>query len=71
VPAEPTVDGEISLDLAYLEVPVLQRADLGQGGGRVRPFLLAGPVLSYQTRCTIGVKADGCRHVSLLFGIAV
>ncbi len=55
-PGEPPVSGEISLDLTYLEVPVLLRADLGQAGGAVRPFVLAGPVVSYQTGCSIGFE---------------
>lgn len=59
IPGEPAVDAELSLELGYLEVPVLLRADLGQGGGRVRPFLLAGPVLAYQLSCDIGVDFDG------------
>lgn len=55
---ESAIDAELSLDLAYLEVPVLLRADLGQAGGRARPFLLAGPVLAYQMSCEIGVDFD-------------
>jgi hypothetical protein len=55
-PGEPSVSGDISLDLSYLELPVLLRADLGQAGSTVRPFLLAGPILSYQTSCSIGFE---------------
>lgn len=52
-------DASISLDLSYLELPVLLRADFGQGDGRVRPFVLAGPVLAYQTSCSFGIDAGG------------
>ncbi len=64
VPGEPAVTGEVSLDLSYLEVPVLLRADLGQAEAKVRPFLLAGPVLSYQTSCTTSSKFDGFSETS-------
>lgn len=48
---------ELSLNLAYLEVPLLLRADLGRAGTSTRPFLVAGPTLAYRMSCTLGVDA--------------
>lgn len=48
---------EISLNLAYLELPVLVRADLGRARATTRPFLVAGPMLAYRMGCTVGIDA--------------
>jgi hypothetical protein len=48
---------DLSLNLAYLEVPVLLRADFGRTGTSVRPFIVVGPTLAYRTSCTLGVDA--------------
>jgi hypothetical protein len=58
-PGEGTFEAEVSLELSYLELPVLLRADLGRASGRVRPFIVAGPVLAYQTGCRIGFELAG------------
>jgi hypothetical protein len=50
--------GNVALDLAYLEVPLLLRLALGGVGG-VRPFLLAGPAVAWQSGCRVGAKANG------------
>lgn len=53
-------DVEAKLALSYLEVPLLLRVDLGGStASSVRPFLLAGPALAYNTGCSIGISADG------------
>lgn len=52
-PGEGPIDFDVSLNLSYAELPVLLRADFGQAAGSVRPFLLAGPVVSYQISCSI------------------
>lgn len=50
---EGPTDFDLSLNLSYAELPVLLRADLGRTDGGVRPFVLAGPVVSYQISCSI------------------
>jgi hypothetical protein len=52
-PGEGPTDFDLSLNLSYAELPVLLRADFGQADGGVRPFVLAGPVVSYQISCSI------------------
>ncbi len=52
-PGEGSTDFDLSLNLSYAELPVLLRADFGQADGGVRPFVLAGPVVSYQISCSI------------------
>lgn len=60
---------DFSLDLAYLEVPVLLRADLGRASSAARPFLVAGPMLAYRMSCSLGIDAglfdisSGCDDV--------
>lgn len=53
--SEPDVDG---IKLNYVEVPVLLRLSLGQGG-LVNPHVYAGPYLGYNISCTVeGTDAD-------------
>lgn len=53
--SSPLASGDISLDLAYVEMPVLLRADFGQSG-RVRPFVVAGAAVAYRVACTVSVR---------------
>jgi hypothetical protein len=58
-PGEPPLDVEAAVNLSYLELPLLLRADVGQADGSVRPFVVAGPVLSYQIGCSIAGSVAG------------
>jgi hypothetical protein len=42
---------EASLRLAYLEIPLLARVDLGSPDATLKPFLLAGPTLALRGAC--------------------
>ncbi len=50
------ISGAILLKLAYLEVPVLLRYDVGQGTG-VHPFFVAGPSFAYRLACQVGIES--------------
>lgn len=52
-PGVAPTDFDAALNLSYAELPVLLRADLGQADSGVRPFVLVGPVMSYQLSCSI------------------
>jgi hypothetical protein len=54
-----TADAEASVKLAYLEVPLLLRLDMGSEGGSVRPFLLAGPAVALRISCNLGLGVEG------------
>jgi hypothetical protein len=49
----------LALNLAYFEIPVLARFDLGQNGSTVRPFLVLGPAVSFRTACQYEAKFEG------------
>jgi hypothetical protein len=48
----------VSLKLAYIDVPVLARFDLGRASG-LHPFVVIGPSVSIRTGCTVGLEASG------------
>lgn len=50
------LSGAVTLKLAYLEVPVLLRYDVGTGSG-VRPFFVAGPSFAYRISCQFGIES--------------
>lgn len=50
------INGALTIKLAYLELPVLLRYDVGQGTG-VRPFFVAGPSLAYRIACQVGIAS--------------
>lgn len=50
-------DAEVSLKLAYVEVPVLLRMDLGSSG--LRPFIVAGPSFALRTSCKFSFAFEG------------
>ncbi|HYW30725.1 MAG TPA: porin family protein [Gemmatimonas sp.] len=49
---------DLEVRLAYVEVPLLLRLDLGSGA-RFRPFLVAGPSLGLRVGCELSVAVDG------------
>lgn len=51
------IDGALTIKLAYLEVPLLLRYDVGQGTG-LRPFFVAGPSLAYRIACQVGIESS-------------
>ena len=54
---EPLPSGaEASLQLAYLEIPLLARVDLGSPDAEVKPFILAGPTIALRAACQFGVE---------------
>jgi hypothetical protein len=52
-----SVQGEVAIRLAYVEVPLLVRVDMG--GRTLRPFFVAGPSVAYRLSCTVDVAAAG------------
>lgn len=48
----------VSLKLAYVDVPILARIDLGNAA-RLHPFLVLGPSVSIRTGCTVGLSLGG------------
>lgn len=46
----------------YVEIPLLVRFDLPAVGGRVVPYLHAGPVFGWQVDCGVRVAADGAEE---------
>jgi hypothetical protein len=51
-------DFNAALKMNYIEVPVLVRVDVPTSG-RVRPFLYAGPAVSFKASCNIEVSGQG------------
>lgn len=51
------INGALTVRLAYLEVPLLLRYDVGQGTG-VRPFIVAGPSIAYRIACQVGIESS-------------
>ena len=47
-----------TLKLNYLEIPVLGRFDISAGSG-VKPFVYAGPAISFNLSCTAQVSGSG------------
>jgi hypothetical protein len=47
-----------TLKLNYLEIPVLGRLDMSASGG-VKPFVYAGPAISFNLSCTAEVSGSG------------
>ena len=56
------VSGSLSIDLAYVEVPVLLRADLGTAAWR--PFITAGPTIAMRIGCK-GTLESGSSTLSV------
>ena len=53
-------DFTADVKFGYLEVPVLLRYEVPVTGG-VKPFLYAGPQVSFKTSCTVDVAAQGAK----------
>lgn len=51
-----SVVGSMHVDLGYIEVPVLLRADFGQG--RIHPFVVAGPTIAMRLACDVTLSAS-------------
>jgi hypothetical protein len=49
---------EATLRLAYLEIPLLARLDLGSPDAELRPFLLAGPTLALRAACQYAFEIE-------------
>ena len=47
-----------TLKLNYIEIPVLGRFDMSTSGG-VKPFIYAGPAISFNLSCTAQVTGSG------------
>jgi hypothetical protein len=54
-----TMDVDITLQLDYMEVPVLLKAIIPVQGSTVRPTIYAGPVLSFNTTAKIEGEGGG------------
>lgn len=52
-----TSPGSLTIDLSYVEVPVLLRADFGSASWR--PFVTAGPTFSFRVGCKATAKTSG------------
>lgn len=52
-------EGEVTLNLNYLRVPVLLMARLASRESPMYPILYAGPQLAFQTRCQVTGEQDG------------
>ncbi len=55
------LSGALTIKLAYLEVPLLLRYDMGQGTGKgtgIRPFIVAGPSFAYRMSCQLGIESS-------------
>jgi hypothetical protein len=55
--ATPVQDGSLDLSLAYVEVPLLLRADLAPHSA-FRPFVTAGPTMAFRVHCRGAVRVD-------------
>jgi hypothetical protein len=49
---------DVAVKLNYLEIPVLGRFEIPASGG-VKPFVYAGPAISFKTSCTIEAEFRG------------
>lgn len=56
---EASSDEETSLDVDYLEVPVLIGVSAGPSEGRVVPELFAGPWIAWEARCRVAGSSGG------------
>lgn len=49
---------EATLQLAYLEIPLLARVDFGSPDAELKPFLLAGPTLALRGACQYAFEIE-------------
>lgn len=48
-----------NIDLSYIEVPVLLTLDIPTGPAPVSPRLFAGPQVSFESTCELGIESGG------------
>ncbi|WP_337171685.1 porin family protein [Gemmatimonas aurantiaca] len=61
--AQSTGDLAIGFRLAYVEIPVLVRLDLGSRGSW-HPFITVGPAFSLRASCSVSLEAAGAGSIS-------
>lgn len=49
----------VDVDLSYIEVPLLLTLDIPTGPAPVNPRIFAGPQVSFETTCELGVEGGG------------
>ena len=54
----------LEFGLDYVEIPILLRWNVATLGGRVRPYLNAGPAFGWRLDCGISVSVDGTSGAS-------